>query len=64
MKLFVTGAAAVLFLTIRSTIGLRVPEDEEIKGLDVAEHGSSGYGGDPGVGPGTRAASQPATATS
>ena len=41
---FTMAAAAVLFLGIKATIGLRVPEEEEIAGLDVAEHGMSGYG--------------------
>lgn len=43
---FVAVTAAALFLAIRATIGLRVPEDEELAGLDVAEHGSAGYGPD------------------
>lgn len=34
----------VLFGALRSTIGLRVEEEEEVMGLDVAEHGSAGYG--------------------
>ncbi len=46
---FVTLAAGALFLAIRATIGLRVSEEEEIGGLDVMEHGSPGYGHDPGV---------------
>lgn len=43
---FVAVTAAGLFLAIKATIGLRVPEDEELAGLDVAEHGSAGYGPD------------------
>ncbi|CAN5818101.1 hypothetical protein BH23ACT5_BH23ACT5_06340 [soil metagenome] len=46
---FVTAAAGALFLAIRATIGLRVSEEEELAGLDVLEHGSPGYGHDPGV---------------
>lgn len=34
----------VLFSILKRTIGLRVDADEEITGLDVAEHGSAGYG--------------------
>lgn len=41
---FTMAAATILFLGIKATIGLRVPEEEEIAGLDVAEHGMSGYG--------------------
>ena len=44
VALFTLAAAAVLFGLLKITIGLRVPEDEEIAGLDVAEHGSPGYG--------------------
>lgn len=46
---FVTLAAGALFYAIKATIGLRVSEEEEIGGLDVMEHGSPGYGHDPGV---------------
>jgi len=34
----------VLFSILKRTIGLRVDAEEEITGLDVAEHGSAGYG--------------------
>jgi Amt family ammonium transporter len=43
---FVTVAAGALFYGIKATIGLRVPPEEEIAGLDVIEHGSPGYGPD------------------
>jgi Amt family ammonium transporter len=53
---FVTVAAGLLFLAIKSTIGLRVSPEEEMAGLDVEEHGSPGYGYDPhlSVGAGAR----------
>ena len=35
---------AVIFFGIKATVGLRVSEQEEIEGLDVHEHGYSGYG--------------------
>ncbi len=36
----------VVFLVIRATIGLRVTAEEELKGLDITEHGlPSAYGG-------------------
>ena len=41
--IWVTAAAGVLFYTIKKTIGLRVSEDEELRGLDITEHGSPGY---------------------
>ncbi|HEX6312590.1 MAG TPA: ammonium transporter [Acidimicrobiia bacterium] len=43
---FVTVTAGILFAAIKYTIGLRVSEEEEIQGLDVAEHGSPGYNPD------------------
>ncbi len=41
---FVLVSSFILFSAIKATIGLRVPEDEEIEGLDVVEHGMAGYG--------------------
>lgn len=35
----------VIFLAIKYTIGLRVTEEEEFEGLDVAEHGMQAYPG-------------------
>jgi len=43
---FVTITAGLLFLAIKVTVGLRVPPEEEIEGLDVVEHGTPGYGPD------------------
>ncbi len=43
---FVAVAAGLLFVLLRSTIGLRVSEEEELAGLDVLEHGAPGYGHD------------------
>ncbi|MEM7141399.1 MAG: ammonium transporter [Actinomycetota bacterium] len=34
----------LLFAGLKASIGLRVDEEEEVTGLDVAEHGSAGYG--------------------
>ena len=39
------GAGLVLFLVLKSTVGLRVTADEEIAGLDVGEHGMEAYSG-------------------
>ncbi len=51
---FVTVTSGLLFLAIKATVGLRVPPEEELEGLDVVEHGSAGYGIDTlaGVGAG------------
>jgi len=37
--------AFVLFLAIKHILGLRVSEEEELKGLDIGEHGMEAYGG-------------------
>ena len=34
----------ILFGALKAIMGLRVSEEEEVTGLDVAEHGSAGYG--------------------
>ena len=41
---FVIVTSGALFLALKATIGLRVPAEEEIEGLDVVEHGAPGYG--------------------
>jgi len=51
---YTTVAAGALFLLIRATIGLRVPAEEEIEGLDIVEHGAPGYGPDLLAGVGMR----------
>ena len=43
---FVAVAAGLLFFLIKVTVGLRVPQSEELEGLDVVEHGAPGYGED------------------
>jgi len=43
---FVVVTTGALFLLLKATIGLRVPAEEEIEGLDVVEHGTPGYGPD------------------
>jgi len=37
------GVSLVIFLVIKYTIGLRVSEEEELRGLDITEHGMSAY---------------------
>lgn len=38
-------AALLIFYVIKKTIGLRVTEDEELRGLDIGEHGMEAYAG-------------------
>lgn len=42
--IWTTITAYILFSIIKNTIGLRVPEKEEVEGLDIAEHGTVAYG--------------------
>ncbi len=37
------GTAFILFKIIKATVGIRVSEEEELEGLDVAEHGGHAY---------------------
>ncbi|MBD3380071.1 MAG: ammonium transporter [Candidatus Omnitrophica bacterium] len=42
---FVLVAMTVVFKTINAVIGLRVSREEELKGLDITEHGMEAYSG-------------------
>ncbi|HNV47104.1 MAG TPA: ammonium transporter [Spirochaetota bacterium] len=42
---WVAVTAGILFLVIKKTIGLRVSREEELKGLDIEEHGMESYSG-------------------
>lgn len=42
---WVVIAAGILFFVIKKTAGLRVTEKEELRGLDIDEHGSEAYAG-------------------
>jgi Amt family ammonium transporter len=42
---FVIATMGIVFLLIKSTIGLRVSRSEELRGLDVGEHGIESYAG-------------------
>jgi len=39
------GTGFILFFAIKKTIGLRVCKEEELKGLDISEHGMEAYSG-------------------
>ncbi len=43
VALWTIVTAGILFATLKATIGLRVPEKEEIRGLDYNEHGLDAY---------------------
>ena len=42
---FVSGIFLLFFLLLKKTMGLRVKNEEEIKGLDIEEHGMEAYAG-------------------
>ncbi len=43
--IFVVVAMGIVFTIIKRTIGLRVTREEELKGLDIGEHGMEAYSG-------------------
>ncbi|MBN1257319.1 MAG: ammonium transporter [Planctomycetes bacterium] len=43
--IFCFCCALVIFFVIKLTLGLRVSEEEEIRGLDIGEHGMEAYAG-------------------
>ncbi|HDZ20546.1 MAG TPA: ammonium transporter [Phycisphaerae bacterium] len=42
---FAIAAMGIVFLAIKKTVGLRVSRDEELRGLDIGEHGMESYAG-------------------
>lgn len=76
---FTFTASLVVFMAIKYTVGLRVSEEDELRGLDISEHGMFGYperfidvpGAEsedippvgPPASPGTATATNPATAS-
>ena len=42
---YVAAIAAVAWLVLKFTVGIRVSKDEEIEGLDIGEHGNEAYHG-------------------
>jgi len=43
--LFVLVTMGIAFSVIKATMGLRVSHEEELRGLDISEHGMESYGG-------------------
>lgn len=43
--LFTVVASTIFWLVLKSTLGLRVSPEEEMKGLDIGEHGMEAYSG-------------------
>jgi len=42
---FVFGAALVTWLILKAVMGIRVSREEELRGLDIGEHGNEAYAG-------------------
>ena len=42
---WVFGTCYLMFLILKKTMGLRVSPQEEIRGLDIGEHGIESYSG-------------------
>ncbi len=45
VMLWVMATTAVMFFAIKYSVGLRVSREEELRGLDIGEHGMEAYGG-------------------
>lgn len=45
VSLFVITAMGLVFYIIKKTVGLRVTREEELRGLDIGEHGMESYAG-------------------
>jgi Amt family ammonium transporter len=45
VALFTIAAMGLIFKTIDAVVGLRVSEEEELRGLDIGEHGMESYSG-------------------
>ena len=44
-SLFAVATMGIVFFAIKKTIGLRVSREEELRGLDIGEHGMEAYAG-------------------
>ena len=45
VSLFAMGSMGLVFLVFKKAVGLRVSRQEELRGLDIGEHGMEAYGG-------------------
>ncbi len=45
VTLFAMASMGIVFYAIKRTVGLRVGKDEELRGLDIGEHGMEAYSG-------------------
>jgi ammonium transporter, Amt family len=45
VAVFVFAAAALTWLVLKVTMGIRVSREEELRGLDIGEHGNEAYAG-------------------
>lgn len=45
VAIFVFGAAAIIWAILKAVIGIRVSREEELRGLDIGEHGNEAYAG-------------------
>ena len=36
-------ASVIICIIVKSAVGLRVSDDEEVEGLDITSHGETGY---------------------
>jgi len=45
VAVFVFGAAAATWLVLKLVMGIRVSREEELRGLDIGEHGNEAYAG-------------------
>ena len=45
MTIFIILSMGLVFKTIDAMMGLRVSEAEELRGLDIGEHGMESYAG-------------------
>jgi len=45
VAVFVFAAAAVTWLVLKAVMGIRVSREEELRGLDIGEHGNEAYAG-------------------
>lgn len=45
VALFAMATMGIVFFLIKATVGLRVSKAEELRGLDIGEHGMEAYAG-------------------